>query len=70
MERLSKELLELDWTKFETALAGASYAGLSDLLKEHHCKKWYHHAVQDPLFTILPNTKGPFTSLIQVCNSN
>jgi len=34
MERLSKELLELDWTKFETAPAGASYAGLSDLLKE------------------------------------
>jgi len=38
MERLSKELLELDWTKFETAPAGASYAGLSDLLKEHRRK--------------------------------
>lgn len=38
MERLSKELLELNWTKFETATAGASYAGLSDLLKEHRRK--------------------------------
>ena len=38
MERLSKELLGLDWAKFETAPAGASYAGFSDLLKEHRRK--------------------------------
>lgn len=38
MERLSKELLGLDWAKLETAPAGASYAGLSDLLKEHRRK--------------------------------
>ena len=35
VEGLSKELLELDWTKFETAPARASYAGLSHLLKEY-----------------------------------
>nr|QFV19620.1 hypothetical protein [Capsicum annuum var. glabriusculum] len=38
MERLSKELLGLDWAKFETAPAGASYASFSDLLKKHRRK--------------------------------
>ena len=46
IEGLSKELHELDWTKFETAPAGASYAGLYDLLKDHRRKtgleEWWY----------------------------
>ena len=39
IEDLSKELLELDWTKFERASAGASYASLWDLIKKYRRKR-------------------------------